>query len=195
MHLPHPSNKLLHFFVLYKKVKSINKSIILLPFILLLIMTPGHGQVLEVANSYMGKRVSTGICWQLVQRVLKESGTTVSFSDTVKDVRPGDIYNSNGVYDSIIPVVDKDGYVYADNCYGGTPAHIAIVSQVLGDSIYEIIEQNGEGRRDKVRKRIIDIKLEDNQTTWGQYFLRPRKGEYTKETKHFISKYTIHHPI
>ena len=159
-----------------------NKSIILLPFILLVIMRPGYGQVLEVANSYMGKRVSTGICWQLVQKVLKESGTTVSLSDTVKDVRPGDIYKSKGVFDSIVPVVGKDGYVYADKCYSGTPAHIAIVSQVLGDSIYEIIEQNGEGKRDKVRKRIVDIKLEGRQTL-GQYFLRPREGEYTKETK------------
>ena len=158
--------------------------------LLIMISGAGYGQVLEVANSYMGKRVSAGICWQLVQRVLKESGTTVSFSDTVKDVRPGDIYRTKGVYDSIVPVVDKNGDAYADRYYG-TGSHIAIVSQVLGDSIYEIIEQNGEGKRDKVRKRIVDIKIKDNQFTLGQYFLRPREGEYNQATKRFITRSII----
>jgi len=158
--------------------------------LLMIISFSGYGQVLEVANSYMGKRVSTGICWQLVQKVLKESGTTVSLSDTVKDVRPGDIFRTNGVFDSIVPIADKNGDVYANRFYGLT-AHIAIVSQVLGDSIYEIIEQNGEGRRDKVRKRIVDIKIKDNQFTLGQYFLRPREGECNQATKRFITRSII----
>ena len=133
-------------------------------------------EVLEIANSYIGKRIKTGICWQFVHKVLVETGNTVSLSDSVEIPLPGDIYVTNGIYDSVVPLLDE-GYVYEYQVYGGKIGpHVAIISKVLGDHKFEILDQNSKGRRNPVTKRIIDISVGPGQTSLGCYFLRPKKG-------------------
>lgn len=162
--------------------------------ILLLIATPAMAQeppiaagaeVLAVANSYMGKRVSMGICWQFVQRVLKKSEATITINDTVAVPRPGDVYMTYGIYDSVVPILDKLGDCCAYRVWG-YPPHIAIVSKNLGGNQCAIIEQNGYGSRDKVAIDTIDVYARKCQLSMGQYFIRPHFGEYTDNAKRLV---------
>ena len=146
--------------------------------ILLLVTNFCYGQdILTVANSYVGKRVKTGICWQFVHKVLVETGNAVSLSDSVEIPLPGDIYHTGGIYDSVVALRDDYGYVYEYQVYGGKIGpHVAIISKVLGDNKFEMLDQNSKGWRNPVTKRIIDISVGPGQTSLGCYFLRPKKG-------------------
>lgn len=138
---------------------------------------------MEVAEGYIGKRVGTGICWELVKRTLKKSGTMITEQDITDDPQPGDICIIAPVTDSIIPIRDKDGHVYAYKAWVYSP-HIAILSKKIDSETYELIEQNYNGNRDKVKKNIV--------STSQAKFYRPRKGTYNKETRTLVRKSTFY---
>ena len=160
--------------------------------LLLLVAQLTLGQsVMEVAEGYIGQRVGRGICWELVQRTLKTSGTIITEQDIVSDAEPGDIYINDGIYDSITPILDKNGDCYAYQPWGEKSVpHIAIVSSKIDSTTYEIIEQNYNGKRDKVKKNTVSTYIKPWQTGAPVKFYRPRKGRYNKETKTLIRKST-----
>lgn len=130
------------------------------------------------AQTKLGKRVGLGNCRHFVNRILKNTGTTVGPADTVSrgTVRPGDVFLTAGFYRV------TTGDIYED--IEGMPAHTAIVLAVLGNNRYEIIEQNYVSK--KVSIRIIDLTIHGYTRDYGTYFLRPRTGKHDKAAKKFL---------
>lgn len=166
-------------------------AVTLMGIILVILMAtmPSSGQdtssrITAEAQAKLGTRVGLGNCRHFVNRILKETGTTIGPADTVphEAVMPGDIFLTAGFY----RVTSGDIY---DNLEG-IGAHTAIVLTVLGNNRYEIIEQNTEGK--KVSIRIIDITVRGYTRDYGTYFLRPRTGDHNKAAKKFL-KYQYQH--
>ena len=144
---------------------------------------PSSGQdtssmITTEAQSYLGTRVGLGNCRHFVNRILKNTGTTIGPADTVahEAVQPGDIFLTAGFYRI------TTGDIYDD--IEGIGAHTAIVLTVLGENRYEIIEQNTDGK--KVSIRIIDLTITGYTRDYGTYFLRPRTGDHNKSAKKFL---------
>ena len=156
--------------------------------VLLLLTNFCYGQdILTVANSYLGKRAGNGICWQYIKHVLKDSKHTIG--EVVENPRPGDICMNLGKKDSLIPILDKYGDCYAYRLYGGRE-HIMIITKVLGNNTYEVLEQNANGKRDPVSRGKLDLNAKPHQDDWGATFYRPTKGKLTKEDIKTIRYFT-----
>ena len=136
------------------------------------------GMIIKEAQSHLGTMVGIGNCRHFVNKVLKNTGTTVGPGDTVAtaDVRPGDIFLTAGFYRLIT------GYTF--DILEGIGAHVAIVLNVLGDNRYEIMEQNADGK--KVSIRVINLSIHGDTRDYGTHFLRPRPGKHDKAAKKFI---------
>lgn len=128
------------------------------------------------AQAKLGTRVGLGNCRHFVNRILKNTGTTIAPADTVVDVKPGDILLTAGFY-RITP-----GDIY-DNIEG-IGAHTAIVLTVMGNNRYEIIEQNYVSK--KVSIRIINLSVKGYTRDYGTHFLRPRTGKHDRAAKKFL---------
>lgn len=128
------------------------------------------------AQAKLGTRVGLGNCRHFVNRILKNTGTTIAPGDTVADVQPGDILLTAGFY-RITP-----GDIY-DNIEG-IGAHTAIVLTVMGNNRYEIIEQNYVSK--KVSIRIINLSVKGYTRDYGTHFLRPRTGDHNRAAKKFL---------
>ena len=130
------------------------------------------------AQAKLGTRVGLGNCRHFVNRILKNTETTIRPTDTVprETVQPGDILLTAGFY-RVTP-----GYIY-DNIEG-IGAHTAIVLTVMGDSRYEIIEQNADGKAVSIRS--IDLSIKGYTRDYGTHFLRPRTGKHDRAAKKFL---------
>ncbi len=128
------------------------------------------------AQAKLGTRVGLGNCRHFVNRILKNTGTTIAPGDTVADVQPGDILLTAGFY----RVTHGDIYDEIE----GIGAHTAIVLTVLGRNRYEIIEQNYVSK--KVSIRIINLSIKGYTRDYGTHFLRPRTGKHDRAAKKFL---------
>jgi len=134
--------------------------------------------VMEVAEGYMGQNVSRGHCRHFVVQVIKDAGMTLNKEDTVAVPLPGDVFVTAGIF-----IVTST--IMADYHWPQMPPHTAIVTKALEDDQYEVIHQNmGEG----VTRDTLDLSLRPDRITLGIYFVRPTKGEFTREAKKIISK-------
>ncbi len=133
-------------------------------------------KVTNFANSKLGQQVGAGECWDLANSALKDAGAGTS-SDfgpmgddadyvwgtpipDLKDVIPGDILQYR---DFVMKTITKTDVSFSDNTGWvddtsveiSHPHHTSIVFINSGDANLTVLEQNDQGKHEKVKKNLI----------------------------------------
>jgi hypothetical protein len=149
-----------------------------------LLSSAGSAQVLETAQSLLGKSIGDKMCYAYVSEVLRSSGHTIDTTGMVTVAEPGDVFITYGFY-------RYKQYPSKYRLTEGIGSHIAIVKKNLGNDCYLILEQNEDGRGSEVSESIINLSEYGFVYSLGYTFVRPHIGAYDDSADNLIRGITF----